>query len=313
LHDPASLPKRTVRQVVNELLTVKAARQKSARHIEDLRGRLNRFAEAFAVNIADVTTGDVQRWLDKLGAAPQTCKNYRTCANNLFSFAQARGYIAKGSNPVEGTERPEVKGGEIQIYTPAEVARLLAAAPANFLPCIALQAFAGLRSAEVERITWEDIDLVAGHITLNASKAKTAARRIVPVTPALGAWLSPYSEKKGLVWTGTHKDFYRAQQETSSATASKASKKKKTAAQAPVKWKANALRHSFISYRLADIQNANQVALEAGNSAAVIFKHYRELVRPDAAKAYFAIVPDGPKNIVALADAEAEKASAAAK
>jgi hypothetical protein len=59
----------------------------------------------------------------------------------------------------------------------------------------------------------------------------------------------------------------------------------------PFLWKHNALRHSFISYRVADIQNVAQVALEAGNSPQMIFKHYRELVRPAAAKEWFAIVP----------------------
>jgi integrase len=59
----------------------------------------------------------------------------------------------------------------------------------------------------------------------------------------------------------------------------------------PFLWKHNALRHSFISYRVADIQNVAQVALEAGNSPQMIFKHYRELVRPAAAKDWFAIKP----------------------
>ena len=58
-------------------------------------------------------------------------------------------------------------------------------------------------------------------------------------------------------------------------------------------WKHNALRHSFISYRVAQTQNVAQVALEAGNSAGMIFKHYNELVQPDSAKAWFAIVPAG--------------------
>ncbi len=57
-------------------------------------------------------------------------------------------------------------------------------------------------------------------------------------------------------------------------------------------WKHNALRHSFISYRVADIQNVAQVALEAGNSPQMIFQHYRELVRPAAAKEWFAIEPN---------------------
>jgi hypothetical protein len=66
-------------------------------------------------------------------------------------------------------------------------------------------------------------------------------------------------------------------------------------------WKDNGLRHSFISYRLADIQNAAQVALEAGNSPNVVFKHYRELVKPSAAKAWFAVSPEQAENVVAMA------------
>ena len=57
----------------------------------------------------------------------------------------------------------------------------------------------------------------------------------------------------------------------------------------PFRWKHNALRHSFISYRVAEIQNVNQVALEAGNSPQMIFRHYRELVRAADAKAWFSI------------------------
>ena len=59
------------------------------------------------------------------------------------------------------------------------------------------------------------------------------------------------------------------------------------------KWKHNGLRHSFISYRVAVIKNVAQVALEAGNSPAMIFSNYRELVTPQDAKAWFGIVPPG--------------------
>jgi integrase len=56
-------------------------------------------------------------------------------------------------------------------------------------------------------------------------------------------------------------------------------------------WKHNALRHSFISYRLAAVQNTAQVALEAGNSPQMIFRHYRELVRPMDAEKWFEVTP----------------------
>ena len=58
-----------------------------------------------------------------------------------------------------------------------------------------------------------------------------------------------------------------------------------------IEWPHNVLRHSFISYRIAKIKNTNEVALEAGNSPDIIFRHYRELATEEQADAWFAIVP----------------------
>jgi integrase len=57
----------------------------------------------------------------------------------------------------EGTDR----GGEIGIYTPAELSVMLTGIEAKFVPFVALGAFAGLRTAEIHRLEWQDIDLLA--------------------------------------------------------------------------------------------------------------------------------------------------------
>ena len=57
-------------------------------------------------------------------------------------------------------------------------------------------------------------------------------------------------------------------------------------------WKRNALRHSYISYRVAQTQNVAQTALEAGNTPKIIFSNYRELVKPADAVKWFAIEPE---------------------
>ena len=54
---------------------------------------------------------------------------------------------------------------------------------------------------------------------------------------------------------------------------------------------ANALRHSFISYRCAETGSVDKTAQEAGNSPKIIFQHYRELVSPRDGKAWFAVSP----------------------
>jgi hypothetical protein len=62
-------------------------------------------------------------------------------------------------------------------------------------------------------------------------------------------------------------------------------------AKAKVVWRANGLRHSFIAYRLAQTKDVAEVALEAGNSPTMIFRHYRELATEAEAKEWFSIVP----------------------
>jgi integrase len=286
LHRADKITPRKVADVVAELVAAKEGR-KSARYVADLRARLNRFASAFAVDIGTVTGPEVQGWLDRLKVAPRTAKNFRSCLCTLFSFAESHGYILKGGNPAADTDEISTDDdGAIEIFTPGEILALLNAAPSAFQPVLAIGAFAGLRTAEIERLEWADIDLAGGFIEVKARKAKTRSRRLVPVLPNLAQWLAPFASQAGAVWTGTPATLIEARAETVKA--------------AKVAWKDNALRHSFISYRLAQIQNAAQVALEAGNSPQMVFRHYRELVKPADAQAWFAVKPEAAANVVPM-------------
>ncbi len=284
-----------VAEVVAELLTVKEHRGLSKRYLEDLRFRLSRFADSFRKDACNVTTAELQAWFDSQKFAPQSYTNSRGVIHLFFAFAVARGYAA--DNPAAAIEKVKVKGGDVKIFTASEIARLLAAAAPDFLPCLALGAFAGLRSAEIERLEWSDIDLAGRCIVVGKAKAKTASRRVVPVCAALAAWLAPYAERQGPVWPGGHEDFYQAQQTAAAATAGDGRR--------AVAWKANALRHSYASYRFAETGDAGRVAGELGNSAAVVHKHYRELVKPADAQRWFAVQPEAPANVISLPPAAA--------
>ncbi|MGO8699941.1 MAG: hypothetical protein ACLQVY_19775 [Limisphaerales bacterium] len=50
------------------------------------------------------------------------------------------------------------------------------------LDVIAIGAFAGLRTAEIERLEWQDVDQSGGFIEVKAAKAKTRSRRLVPIS-----------------------------------------------------------------------------------------------------------------------------------
>ncbi len=112
-----STPRKPVSEVVAELLTVKAARKASTRYLQDLRVRLARFADAFRKDCCDVTTAEVQAWLDSLQLSRQSYKNFRTVAHLFFEFAVARGYSA--DNPATGAESLTVGGGDVEIFNPA--------------------------------------------------------------------------------------------------------------------------------------------------------------------------------------------------
>jgi site-specific recombinase XerD len=138
--------------VIAELVALKQARGMSEDYTKDLRQRLTCFAGCFAVNISSISTSDVQCWLDGLKLGNQSIKNFRTVLHTLFEFAEIRGYVIKGVNPVTATESIKVKSGNVQIFSPDEMAALLQSASSDFLPLLAIGAFAGLRTAEMERI-----------------------------------------------------------------------------------------------------------------------------------------------------------------
>ncbi len=284
--------------LVADLLKTKETRGASPRYLQDLRYRLNRFAADFNKQVGDVTTGELQHWLDEQGLSAQGFKNYRTVLNLFFEFAVARGNAY--DNPVGGVEKVKVKSGEIAIYTPLEMTRLLAAASPEFLPVLLLGGFAGLRSAEIERLTWESIQLAERHIVVGATASKTASRRIVPIAENLALWLAPYGGCTGKIWRGQHDALYEAMLETAAATESDRDGEQRTKHQLPIKWKKNALRHSYASYRFSQLLDAGRVAGELGNSASVVHKHYRELVRPADAVKWFGIVPDTAANVTPL-------------
>ena len=168
----------------------------------------------------------------------------------------------------------KVQAGDVAIYTPEEMRRILTGMPISMVPIVAICAFAGLRVSETFRLDWKDISLERGFITVAATKTKTAARRLVPIQENLKAWLKAHVQKVGPVATCFEAYF------NDTIRARKLPRKR------------NAFRHSYISYRLAEVPDAPRVALEAGNSPAMIFKHYRELVTPDEAKEWFGIMPE---------------------
>ncbi|MEY4385535.1 MAG: hypothetical protein RLY20_818 [Verrucomicrobiota bacterium] len=333
---PVHMKPKKVREVVDELMKGKEGDKLSRRYLRQLRYDMDRFADRFRGRLGDVLGADIDEWLRSLQVGPRTRNNLRNSVQTLFNFAIGRRYLPTDHDELNAVPVVKDGDGEIEIFTPEEMAEILAAGDKNAVPFLAMAAFAGVRHAELERLEWAHVKRDASVIEIKAGMAKTASRRVIPLLPNLAAWLedhwkdsgkvSPYvnmvdeivevtrrvNESRRAAWAKKHKVGKKKLAATLAAARKRlAAERKKASKQGgrvpmfpgcetaaeegwtPFVWKHNALRHSFISYRVAQIQNVAQVALEAGNSPGMIFKHYRELVRPADAERWFAIVPKG--------------------
>jgi integrase len=275
----------SVAELVTEFNTAKAQDGASKRYLQDLRNRLDNFAEEFGnLKVGEILPSQIDDWLRGLKVAAQTRNNFRRVLHAFFKFAVVRGYVTE--NAAAKAARAKVVRGAPEIFTPEQMRIVLEKAPFDFVPYLVVGGFAGLRSAEIERLDWADIDLAGRLIHVKAENAKSAQRRLVTISDNLAAWLAPHVRKSGTV--ATEQGVRDAREKTCKA--------------AKIKWPSNVLRHSFASYHLAHAKNAAATATELGHASPVmLYQHYRELVRPDAAALWWQLTP--PKeyaNIVAF-------------
>ena len=272
-------------QLVKELVAAKEKDGASQRHVDDLRSRLNIFAEKFnGQPVATITSAEIDDWLRSLNVSPVTRNHYRRLIVLAFNFAVQRKYAT--DNPAEKTAKAKEGGGNIGILTVAQAARLLEKSTPDVLPYIAIGSFAGLRRAEIERLDWSEIDFDSGLIEVTAKNAKTARRRHVTMQPNLREWLLPLRKHKGNVTPG--ENFRQLFDQARVAAGID-------------EWPDNALRHSFASYHLAHFRDAKALALEMGHTNEdMIFTNYRQLVKPKEAERYWSIRPETMEKIVPM-------------
>jgi integrase len=292
-HNLRGIERTSVAGAVDKMIAAKTTKGVTDVYIADLRYRLGAFKEAFHCDVNAIAPDAVAAWFENLRVSPRSHNNFLRTLRTFFRFAQRHGWLSKDVDLLERVEKRSEKRTPVEIFTPSQLAAILGEASPEVAPCIALGAFAGLRSAEILRLDWGDIERRPGFIEVAAHKAKTATRRIVPISDNLGKWLATAPRDNVGVWPHTKDRFFKAMI--------------RAARKAGILWEHNVLRHSFISYRLAEIQDVNRVALEAGNSPQMIFRHYRELATPQQATTWFAIAPEAAPNVVPISALKANR------
>ena len=264
-----------VATAISELIENRRLSGASVRYCNDLRLRLGRFGrDVPGRNLAEITTAEIDDWLSRLGVAPVTRNTFRRDLRTLFSFGASRRYCS--DNPVIQSSKAREVDGDIRVLTIEQVKRLLASSVPEMIPFWTIGLFSGLRRAEIERLDWAQIDLNERTIEVKARHSKTAARRLASIQPNLAAWLRPHRRPAGPVCPQNLRKFSEEDRDRAGLLEDLPQ---------------NASRHSFGSYHLAHFNDAAALALQMGNSPNVIFKHYRQLVKPKEAAGYWQIAP----------------------
>ncbi|MFM8471350.1 MAG: hypothetical protein ACKODH_15550 [Limisphaerales bacterium] len=164
---------------------------------------LRRFSATFqGYDVDAITKDNLDQFLGALpDLAPKTRNHYRAALKLFLGWAVKKDYLAPNHRllAAPSMEREKLTPGDTDHYRPDELRRLLSAADAELLPLLALGGLGGLRPEEAQRLTWEEIWRVPGHVEVKAGKAKTRRRRLVEMVPPLAPWLRPNQKRTGPV------------------------------------------------------------------------------------------------------------------
>jgi len=251
--------------------------------LHQYRMHLRRLCAAFPdASVGDLTAADLNHWLDKHSIRGRTRANYRTSFSALFEWCIRLGHAIR--NPARSITTHIVDESTPGIYSADETAALFRAAEKShpeLCGFLALGFFAGIRTQELMRLTWDAVN--SEHVHIGPQVAKRRRRRFVTVLSNLRRWIEAY-RGAGPVAPVRERALRR--------------RLRRLVASVGLTWPHNVARHSFASHHLALFQDAPRTAFELGHTSPnVLYNHYRNLVTPEEGRAYFQIHPSDLSSI----------------
>ncbi len=238
-------------------------------------------------------TDDIEAFLKTHARGPKNFNNLRASLNAFFNYCLSPARKWATENPVEPIAKFKIARGIPAILTPEKAAELMALVetfqggprsklpPGCLAPYFALCLFGGIRPSlphgEVHKLGLHPnvsalVDRVAGIVRIPPEVSKVGELRFVKIRPNLAAWLSRFPPEK-----------YPIIPKNAQALVTEVRKKFELGD--------DVLRHSFISAHVAAFKSIGEAAIEAGNSEAMIRKHYLHAMTDAAAAAFWKIVP----------------------
>lgn len=285
-------PALSVSGAVTEFLAAKSAnRGRSMRNVRGLSGDLGKLAKHLGETpLRNVAVTDLELWMATYeGISPRRRKNLRGAVVTFFRWCRRRGYLPEALTAAEKLESPSISRRVPETWEPAEMRLMLDACPPAYLPWLVLSGFAGIRQEELitdpasdkSPLDWSDFHWKRKVIIIRPETAKTGDRRVIPILPVVRAWLHAESLPAGRVCPVDPP--YKARDASRPSTTA-------MLAELVGGWRRNALRHSFISYRAAQVGLA-QTAMEAGNSESEARRSYNDAKDRATARKWFGLLP----------------------
>ena len=257
--------KRTA-EVIAELIAAKRREGLSIAYVNRLEDDLKSFAATAPDEIEKVHAPHIKEFLNGCQVGPRRWNNLRDQIVTLFRFARCERYLPKDrTTEAEDVVKMKVARKTVAMFTPEELELIIENTRRVWLPWVLISAFAGVRTFEVLRMDWSSIRWAQKLIDLPPEVTKVNERRIIPMCDALIQSLAPLRNASGPV----------CEDKVPQREIEKILAKVKIICPA-FRWKHNALRHAYGSYRTALTQNVPQVALEMGNSIGMVKRHYLE-------------------------------------
>lgn len=246
-----------------------------------------------AKQVADPTTTDLQALLMARNPGKKRFNNLRGHLNAFFRYCAAAPRRWRADNPISAITKFKISRGIPQIISADTAARLMAyletyrggprsAHPAGFLvPYFALALFAGLRPSvrdgELRRLADSKdidrcVDLEVGVIRITPEISKVNEVRQIQIRPNLVEWLARYPLRKFPIMVPNMEDLTAGVRERFELSG-------------------DVTRHTFISMHVGRFRSLGDAALEAGNSEAMIKRHYLNLVSRAEALRFWKIRP----------------------
>lgn len=265
----------TIAGLVELYIAEQESRGREKNGIAQSKTCLRRFAAVYGdLSPKDIGADEIENWIHSLNWCTRTVWNHYAQARQFFRWKGVRSIVP--ITPFLDVDAPDKTDADArrQIYTVEEMEHLLTHDVDPWAKCkIVLGGFAGLRTCELARMTYESIDAEFDEIvvTKEQSKQGKAMRpRSVTLQPAVLRHLPMGTGS--LIGESKEWRCHRGMPEETKIDGDR--------------MRPNAFRHSFASYHLAHFRDALKTAFEMGHtSSKLVYETYANAVsRRDAAR-----------------------------